>query len=413
MTGAPLGIDETRLAALIDGINAFGRNAETGGFDRIAFSAADMAARAFFADEMRRDGLAVHTDGAGNLIGRYGPADGPCVMAGSHLDTVPDGGAFDGVIGCAAALEAVRTMRDRGIVPATAVEVVATADEEGRFGGMLGSQAMTGAASAEFVAGAVDADGVRLVDAMRAAGLDPARVQDAARVPDSVRAFLELHIEQGPVLEHAGAEIGVAHSVSGVCVLSVTLTGRANHSGTTPMTMRADAFQALAEIGAALPGLADRHGTDQTRITVGHVELSPNAVHTIAGEARFTIVLRDTARPVMVALNARIADLIDNVAESLGVAARVETASWLDPVALDSDIHALLWAECTRLGYSLCKMPSGAGHDAQTMAALCPTGLIFVPSRNGISHAPAEFTDAAAIARGATLLLNTLVRLTA
>ncbi len=413
MTDAPLAIDPARLALLIEGINRFGRNEATGGYDRVAFSAADMAARAWFADEMRRDGLAVHTDDAGNLFGRFGPAGGPCVMAGSHLDTVPDGGAFDGVIGCAAALEAVRAMKDRGHVPATAIEVVATADEEGRFGGMLGSQAITGTATAAFVEGAVDADGVRLTDAMRAAGLDPAAVPGAARSPGSVRAFLELHIEQGPVLERTGAEIGIAHSVSGVCVLAVTLTGRANHSGTTPMTMRADAFQALAEIGAALPGLAARHGTDETRITVGHVELSPNAVHTIAGAARFTIVLRDTARAVMLDLRSRIGELVENVGASLGVSSRVETSSWLDPVALDAEIGAMLEAECAGLGYTLRRMPSGAGHDAQTMTALCPTGLIFVPSRGGISHAPAEFTDAEAIARGAQLLANALMRLTA
>ncbi|WMS43579.1 Zn-dependent hydrolase [Acuticoccus sp. MNP-M23] len=411
MTSAPLAIDPARLAALIGGINAFGRNAETGGFDRVAFSEADMAARAWFADEMRRDGLTVSTDGAGNLFGRYGPADGSCIMAGSHLDTVPDGGAFDGVIGCAAALEAVRTMQDRGIVPATAIEVVATADEEGRFGGMLGSQAITGTATAEFVAAAVAADGVRLTDAMRQAGLDPAAVPGAARAPGSVRAFIELHIEQGPVLEQSRAEIGIAGSVSGVCVLAVTLTGRANHSGTTPMTMRADAFQALAEIGAALPDLASRHGTDQTRITIGHVSLSPNAVHTIAGEARFTIVLRDTARPVMVALMKRIENLVANVGESLGVMPGMETASWLDPVRLDTAIVDLLTAECSRLGYRMQHLPSGAGHDAQTMAALCPTGLIFVPSRNGISHAPAEFTGDAEIARGATVLANALMQL--
>ncbi|MBJ3775018.1 Zn-dependent hydrolase [Acuticoccus mangrovi] len=412
MTTAKPTPDSARLRALFDAVNAFGLDAETGGFDRPAFSPADMEARAFFADEMRRDGLEVAMDGAGNVCGRFGPAAGPVVMIGSHLDTVPSGGAFDGTVGCAVALECVRALRDAQIVPRVAVEVVATADEEGRFGGMLGSQALVGTASPAWVERARDADGVRLADAMRAAGLDPAAIPSARRAPGSVAAFLEMHIEQGPVLEAEGLPIGLANVVSGVCVLAVTLTGTANHSGTTPMDLRRDAFTGLAKVGAALPGLA-RRGTRETRLTIGHVELVPNAPHTIAGEAHFTVIIRDTDRTAVRVMKAEVEGLVDRVAEEHDLGVHFDERSWIDPTPLDANLLATVQAEAAALGLPAKPMASGAGHDAQTMAALCPSALVFVPSRDGISHAPQEWTDWADIERGALLMLRTLATLVA
>lgn len=411
MGHAPLAIDAMRLKRILDGLNAFGRRPD-GGFDRPAFSDADMAVRRWFRDEMNDAGLAASIDPVGNVVGRYGDAPGPVVMVGSHLDTVPAGGAFDGALGCAVALECVLSLRDANWTPSRSIEVVATADEEGRFGGMLGSQALCGTASAVFVEGAADAEGVRLCDAMRAQGLDPARVGAAARAPGSVAAFLELHIEQGPLLEAKGCPIAIATHVSGVCVLGVRLTGRSNHSGTTPMDMRADAFLGLAAVGAALAGIAADHGTDQSRLTVGHVRLSPNEPHTIAGEASFTVVVRDTDRAVMARLVHEVRRLIDEAAASHGLERTVDKRSWLDPVTLDGTLAETLARVAHDLGIAHLTLPSGAGHDAATMAALCPSALVFVPSRNGISHAPAEWTDWEDIVLGATLILNALAALT-
>jgi hypothetical protein len=196
-----------RMKAILDGINAFGRNGTTGGFDRTGFSDADMEARRWLAGLMEQEGLAVSWDAAGNLFGRLGDGNGPSVMAGSHTDTVPDGGAFDGALGVAAALECALAIRDAGLALAHPIEIVDTAEEEGRFGGMLGSQAMAGLAGTAWVERARDPDGLRLWDAMERQGFDPSRIDLAARKPGEVKAFLELHIEQGPVLERAGTSV--------------------------------------------------------------------------------------------------------------------------------------------------------------------------------------------------------------
>lgn len=413
MSAEMCAIDLARLQALLDGINRFGRNPATGGFNRTGFSETDMAVRRWFADQLAADGLSVTTDAVASVFGRFGPAQGPCVMAGSHLDTVPEGGAFDGALGVAVALECVRTMRDAGLTPRTAIEVVATAEEEGRFGGMLGSQAITGQVSQDWLDAATDADGVRLVDAMRACDLDPQLVHSCTRPADSVRAYLELHIEQGPTLEAAGIPVGIAHSVSGVCLLFVQLHGVANHSGTTPMNMRADAFAGLAEVAVTIPSLIAEAGTEQSRITIGKVDLRPNFPHTIPGDAEFTIVLRDTDEDVMRRLARQITETIAIVARANGLAHTVETKSWLPPVALDAGLVTLLGEQAAKLGIEAITMPSGAGHDAQTMQSLCPSALIFVPSHGGISHAPAEWTEWADIEKGANLMLAALIELTA
>ena len=404
-------ISKARLRALLDGVNAFGRNASAGGASRPGFSEADMAAREWLAAQMQDDGLSVWTDGAANVFGRFGPAAGPCVMVGSHLDTVPEGGAFDGALGVCAALECARTMRDAGLRPKIAVEVVATSEEEGRFGGMLGSQAMAGLVGREWLESAADADGVRLADAMRARGLEPGEVLSAARKAGSVRAFLELHIEQGPILEAAGIPIGIADSVSGVCSLLVRLDGKANHSGTTPMDMRADAFAGLAQVGAAVPAILAECGGEQSRVTIGKAELRPNFPRTVPGVAEFSADIRDPDRLVMRSLRDGVRRVAEAAARDNNLSATIKEASWLSPVALDAELAALLREQAEALGLPFRVMSSGAGHDAQTMQALCPSALIFVPSRGGISHAPGEHSDWGDIENAANLLLSALARI--
>jgi N-carbamoyl-L-amino-acid hydrolase len=332
-------------------------------------------------------------------------------MTGSHLDTVPEGGAFDGALGVCVALECVRAMRDAGLTSALPVEVAAFAEEEGRFGGMLGSQAVAGVVTPGWVEAAVDAEGIRLADAMRAQGFDPDTVVTAARPPASVAAYLELHIEQGPLLETAGRSVGIARSVSGVCNLAVRLEGRANHSGTTPMDLRADAFAGLAEIAVAIPGIIRAHGTAEARITIGRVVVEPNFPHTIPGAAEFSVILRDTDEAAMRALDGGIRARVAEVAVAHNLAHRISGMSWLAPVALDTSLAALLREEAGRLGLDALDMTSGAGHDAQTMQTLCPSALLFVPSRGGVSHAPQEFTEWSDIELGASLMLAVLVRL--
>ena len=405
-------VNMERLRSLLEGINAYGR-LETGGFNRIGFSDADMAVRDWFAAEMLADGLTVTRDGANSVFGRYGAADAPSIMAGSHLDTVANGGAFDGALGVAVALECVRAMKDAGIRPAIPIEIVATSEEEGRFGGMLGSQAIAGLVTRDWLDHAADADGVTLKDAMRAGGLDPDAVLASARKPGSVKAFLELHIEQGPVLEREGTAIGLPEGATGIVNLQVRLRGTANHSGTTPMDMRADAFAGLAEIAVAIPQLISESGSDIARITIGKVELAPNHPHTIPGEAVFSVIIRDAAEEVMRGLQAAFGASCARVCEKHGLQLEIEEKSFIAPVAFDPDLVGMLEGEAARMGLQARTMISGAGHDAQTMMALCPSAMIFVPSRNGISHAPEEHTDWHDIEKGATLMLAALMRLSA
>lgn len=406
-------IDLQRLKSLLEGVNRFGFDPSTGGYNRPGFSDEDVRCREWFASQMAADGLLVSRDCVLNLFGRYGPLEGPCIMAGSHLDTVVNGGAWDGALGACVALECVRSMKDAGIEPLTAIEVVVTSEEEGRFGGMLGSQTITGRAAPEWVAQACDADGVHLTNAMRAHGLNPLQIRDAARPAGSVLAFLELHIEQGPVLERRSIPIGIADEVSGVCYLEVELNGTSNHSGTTPMDMRADAFAGLAELATVIPEVIAEAGTDQSRITIGHVALEPNHPHTVPGTATFSIILRDTSEDVMRSLRALLESKGAKIAEGHGLGIRIQERSWLSPVKLDTGIADRLERLAQEHGLEAIRMPSGAGHDAQTMQAFCPSGLIFVPSRNGISHAPEEHSDWPDIEKGANLFLQALIEMSA
>ncbi|MEM8571072.1 MAG: Zn-dependent hydrolase [Pseudomonadota bacterium] len=405
-------IDLRRLRGLLNGINQFGALPDGEGFDRRGYTEADMAARRWFFDQMVADGLEVRMDAVGNVIGRYGPSEGAAVMIGSHLDTVLRGGAFDGALGVATALETVRALKTAGIEPQTAIEVVATAEEEGRFGGMLGAQALVGSVTREWMNNARDADGLALTDVMRAQGLNPSETMRATCPPGSVRAFLELHIEQGPALESRGISVGLVEAISGVCVLQVKMLGAANHSGTTPMHLRADALAGLAEVAAGITALIARVGTDQSRVTIGKLELHPNDVHTIPGRADFSVVLRDTEEAVMQRLLSGFRDMLGDAAIRHNLQVQEEVRSWLAPVELDPALLDIMEREARVLRIPALRMPSGAGHDAQIMQRLCPAGLIFVPSKGGISHAPHESTDWEDIVVAAELFLRIVKRLT-
>lgn len=399
-------IDPARLRADLEAVNRIGTLDGVPGINRVSFSEADMAGRRWLMRRLEDAGLTARMDTVGNVFGRWEAGSGPAVLAGSHLDTVPQGGPLDGTLGVCAALEAVRAMKDAGLVPIRPVEVVATADEEGRYGGMLGSQAICGEVGPDWIARATDDVGNGLADTLRARGLDP----DArpARDPAGIAVFLELHVEQGPVLERCGRAVGVVDAVSGVFNWSVTMTGEANHSGTTPMDMRRDAFRGLAEFGAALGEIIGRVGGPETRLTVGKVALSPNFPHSIAGTAAFSLIGRDVDESVMRALADACRGEIGQAAARHGLRAEIAEQGWLPPTRLDPAVAERLTALATAAGTPASVMSSGAGHDAQTFARHVPAGLIFVPSAGGLSHAPGEWTEWADIARGAALLARAI-----
>jgi len=400
-----------RLEARLEAVNRFGADESGSGINRLSFSEADMQAREWLAAEMRQLGLDARLDPVGNVIGRWNTGSGPAVMLGSHLDSVPRGGNLDGVLGVVAALECVETAMEHAIEPVSPIEIVATSEEEGRFGGMLGAQAMAGLVDADWLANARDDSGQSMTEAMRAAGLDPAAWPQARRDPSELKAFLELHIEQGPVLDRAGRPVGIVEGISGVFNWGVGFLGEANHAGTTPMDLRRDAFRGLVDFSAAIPGIIEAVGTPATRLTVGKVDLYPNFPHTVPGRVDFVIIGRDMELEVMSALAEACRERLQAAALKHDLELSVEQASWLEPTPCHATIIDAFRNQARELGIDAPLMPSGAGHDTQMMAHLTHAGMIFVPSRQGVSHAPEEFTDSADIEIGCNLLLHTMLDL--
>jgi hydantoinase/carbamoylase family amidase len=404
-------VNPARLRAEMTELAEIGRIEGSPGLHRPGFSDADMESRRFIGARMKAQGLHVSMDAVGNLSGLWDVGAGPVVMVGSHLDTVPMGGMFDGALGVCAALEAVRALKEARAAPRHPIEVIATAEEEGRFGGMLGAQALSGQVDETWLQGAQDKLGVKLVDAMRLQGLQPENFRTAARDPAQTKAFLEIHIEQGPVLEAAGVPIGIVEGISGVFNWTVRLTGEANHAGTTPMNLRKDAFVGLVEFAKTIPTIVAEVGTDQSRITIGALEIRPNFPHTVPGNAQFSLIGRDSSEEVMSALAEACRARLRDVTNACGLALETVEHSWLNPKACHPEIVETFRRHAARLGLAAMLMPSGAGHDTQFMADLTKAGLIFVPSIRGISHSPEESTDWADIEAGANLLLHSIMDL--
>lgn len=392
-------------------LSHIGFNPDDNGIYRIGLSEADMAARRWLMDILAAEGFSPYMDAAANVFGRYGAADTASVTVGSHLDSVPAGGMFDGALGVVAGLEVLRVCKEQGVRTRYPIELVATSEEEGRFGGMFGAQAIAGQLTPEFVLNAHDADDVRLADSLTAVGLTPLESLAARRRPESMRAFLELHVEQGPVLEQSGNTIGVVDSISGVFKWIVRLIGKADHAGTAPMNMRSDAFTGLADFAHEIPRIIGEDGTDRSRLTVGKVDLRPGNPHTIPGEAVFTVVGRDSDEAVMTELAHSCRKALSAIARRHNLMFEYEQTSWLAPVDCHSDIVDLIERHARGMGLKYQRMPSGAGHDTQFMTEIAPAGMIFVPSVGGVSHAPDEWTHWHDVEAGTSLLLQAVLDL--
>ncbi|MFC3053579.1 Zn-dependent hydrolase [Kordiimonas pumila] len=392
-------------------LSRFGFNETNKGVYRQSFTEADMAARRWLMELFEKEGLTPRMDGAGNVIGRYGSMDKPVVMAGSHIDSVPAGGIFDGALGVISGLECVRTIRDNNIQLDYPIEIVGTSEEEGRFGGMLGSQALTGNITLAWLENAKDENGIFLKDAMADHGLDYHGVMHAYHDRNKLKAFLELHVEQGPVLEAEKKTIGVVDGISGVFKWIVRLIGKADHAGTAPMNMRSDAFLGLADFAHQIQRIIDEEGTEKSRITIGHVELKPGFPHTVPGEVDFTIVGRDLDEDVMKGLANACRRVLSTIARKHRLMFEYEEMSWLEPKYCSSNIVNMIEQKTKSRDYSYIRMPSGAGHDCQFFTEITETGLIFVPSVGGVSHAPDEWTHWIDIERGSNVLLDCLIDL--
>lgn len=414
MSEAPV-VDREQLLADLEDLARIGATPD-GGVTRLVCTPEYQAAQDWLRKRLAALGLVVTSDGAGNLFGHYRPAGGgaaePSVYVGSHLDTVPNGGRYDGALGVVAALAAARAIIAAGGA-ARPFTVVCWADEEGaRFGaGLFGSRAATGEVTAAELTASRDSKGISRAEAMRQCGLDP-QAALAARLPaGAVRHYLELHIEQGATLAEAGAEIGIVEGIVGIRRYEVTFAGQANHAGTTPMHLRRDALRGAARLIQAVPAIVSRRGSGRSVGTVGQLNVRPGAANVIPGEATLTVELRDLASDVLQVLCDEVAQAAREAAEAEGLIVSIALKDLAQPALLDENLRARIADLCRARGYSALSLPSGAGHDAQSLAPLAPSAMIFVPSRDGISHSPHEYTSPADCARGAQILTDLLTDL--
>lgn len=406
---APPDASAGRIQELLD---QFGALSEGGpGVTRLAYTPLERSAHDAFAAFMGGLGLDVWTDPAGNTVAqRPGTSAGaPAIVTGSHLDSVPAGGRYDGTAGVVAAMEVASGLVAEGVRHRHPLRFVAFAAEEGaRFGQpCLGSRFAAGRMTGTDLMRR-DAAGVTLGDAMRSVGLDPER---AVRTPwTGTAAFLELHVEQGGVLEATGTQVGLVDLVSGSTRLWLDVTGRAAHSGATPMDLRADALAAAAEIVLAAESIARHPARRGARITVGRLEVEPGSLTTIPGRVRMSVDVRDTDsdRQRIIAVEVvRAARAICDRRKTAVTAGLIGDSS---PVVLPVWLRRLAAATCHEAKVSFRVLSSGAGHDAQTMQSAAPAAILFVPSRAGLSHVPEEWTSARDLAVGASVLRSLLLR---
>jgi N-carbamoyl-L-amino-acid hydrolase len=411
-TADELAISFPRLRARIEALAEIGA-IEGGGSARLALTDADRRGRDLVVSWMVDLGLRVDVDEIGNVVGTW-PAESTeaPVMTGSHIDTVATGGRFDGTLGVLAGIEVIETIVTAsitgGIELNRPIAVAFFTDEEGsRFApDMLGSLVYAGGMPLE------DALTIRATDGA-VLGDELLRIGYAGPQPCPARppyAYVELHIEQGPVLEAEGVTIGAVTGVQGISWTELTITGQSNHAGTTPMSMRHDAGYAAAEIATFVRQLASDLGPPQVA-TVGRIELHPNLVNVVAARATLTVDLRNTDDALVDVSERRLFEFCDALAAREGVTIGRRTLARFAPVDFDDRVIALVDGVARARGHSTMRMPSGAGHDAQMLARVCPAGMVFVPSIRGISHNPAELTADADLEAGANVLLHVLVRL--
>ena len=405
----PITVNASRLKDDIEHLAEVGRLEKRGIF-RMAFSDGDMAGRAWFKQRLADAGLEIYQDGAANIHGRLA-WDGtrPSVITGSHLDTVPGAGHLDGALGVLVGMECLRRIKEEQVNLRFPLEVIAFSDEEGRFGGMLGSQSIAGKLTPESILNAVDLDGISLTEAMQQQGLDAMQALYARRNPDSIHAFLELHIEQGPILDQMGFSVGIVDAIAGLFKWDVSLIGTPNHAGTTPMHMRNDAFQALAEFSTQIQRVLDENGSERSVATIGRVNLSPGAANVVPGRVDFSLEVRDTERRVLDDLRNAFRRALSAIARRRDVMFEFSVLSEIEPVKCDTGLLRNLNDTADALKIPHLQMASGAAHDTQFMASITRAAMIFVPSKGGRSHSIAEWTEMEHIEKGANVLLNTLL----
>ena len=402
-----LRISGKRLQERIHALAAIG-NTGDGGCCRLALTDEDKEGRDLVVNWMNDLGLVVEIDAIGNVFGTWKVGAGAPVMTGSHIDTVRTGGIYDGNLGVIAGLEVIETLQSAGVEPQRPITVAVFTDEEGaRFApDMLGSLVYVGGLGLEAELDTKAIDGPRLGDELE-------RIGYAGSLPcpgATPHAFIEYHIEQGPVLEVENQQIGVVTGVQGISWQEIVINGQSNHAGTTPMSMRHDPAYAASMIGVFLRELASSMGGNQV-CTVGRIELVPNLINVVPKSATVTVDIRNTDEDLLQHAESTFLDFLNRLASTEGVQISTRRLARFEPVVFDDGVLDLIERESVALGATSMRLPSGAGHDAQMLARICPTGMIFTQSHKGLSHNPAEHTDADLLELGANVLLATMLAL--
>ncbi len=401
-----LRVNGRRIMDHLERLGAFGKNPQ-GGASRLAYSEADRQGREYVSGLMREAKLDVSIDAAGNIIGRRaGNAKLAPLLFGSHIDTVPEGGNYDGVVGSLGAIEVAQTLAESTITTRHPLEVVIFQNEEG---GLIGSRAMDGELTDKEL-DLISRSGKTIREGIKFIGGDPEKLLTAHRKPGDITAYLELHIEQGGILEAEKVDIGVVEGIVGINWWDVTIEGFANHAGTTPMNKRQDALLAAAKfidaVNRVVTGVPGRQVG-----TVGRIQALPGAPNVIPGKVVLSLELRDLDAAKINMLYEQIHAEAEKIANASGTKFDFKEINVNIPAPTDGRIRQLIGDAARDLGLTTKQMPSGAGHDAQDMARLAPVGMIFIPSVGGISHSPREFSRPQDIANGANVLLHTLLKL--
>lgn len=405
---SPLTIDHNRLDERIQRLAKIGRQ-PNGSIRRLAFTPELVRARYIVQQWMVEAGMGVHVDAAGNLIGRYEGTQptAPALATGSHIDTVPSGGKFDGVLGVLAGIEVVQTLQQNQQRLTHPIEVIIFTDEENT---MIGAQAIAGTAHTHDPDRYRSKSGESIQDCLELIGGNWDELATAQRSRTDMAVFLELHVEQGAVLEHQSKDIGVVQGVVGMQRKAITIKGEANHAGTTPMDMRQDALITAAEITLTVRDLAHRFSS-QPVATVGHLDVTPNAVNIVPGQVEMSVDIRDlsqeTLHNMVTALETKIAAIANNNRTPV----QLKPLLCVEPTLAAPPVQATIENICKKLNLSYCALPSRAGHDALEMGRITDMGMIFVPSQNGISHSEAEYTSPEQCTNGANVLLQTFLEL--
>ncbi|WP_230875115.1 Zn-dependent hydrolase [Lysinibacillus cavernae] len=412
----PLPISNERVIVMINGgrllqhlqdLSQIGRNEATGGINRFSFTLEEKRAIELVTTYMEQAGMSVTVDAVGNLIGTYGEGK-ETIMLGSHIDTVPEGGKYDGALGVLAAIEVVNTMHEQRLLPTKKIQVVAFKDEEGtRFGfGLLGSSAMAGLLTEEQLQH-TDEAGISIEEAMKEFQLSPYPLVKAQR--DDIKAYLEMHIEQGKVLENEGLPVGVVTGIAAPLWLEITVTGVSEHAGATPMPIRQDALTAASEMILAIERLLN--DTTDSVATVGKLTVSPNGTNVIPGKVTFSIDLRDIDENKVSALEATILQQLQEIAERRHVTLVSKMLQRIKPAKTDALLQQQLATSIEKQGIRPYSLISGAGHDAMNIAEIAPIGMLFVRSKDGISHNPLEYSADEDIVVATTIFYDTVVEL--